>query len=174
MSSARNAHPALEASMRHPEQWRNTGPRTRTDSTHPPRSSRGPEGARGSAVSRPGGRNSGTPIPATVWVCGRSPSDLDVGWPPPVVENIVTSFTGPGGHVLLLPWSLPMPITPAPFDRELQDALTVVRDLERTAQVIHTEPEPDRAAEADLVITSLHPEHSGDRASDRVALVLQH
>ena len=145
MSSARNAHLALEASMRHPDQWCSTDPRTRG------------------------------PIPATVWVCGGSPSDPDVGRPPPAVQKIVTSFTEPGGYVLLLPWPPPAPITSAPLDHELQDALSAVRGLGRTAQVIHTEPEPDRfgdaAAGTDLVITSLSPEPSGDRASDQVASV---
>jgi hypothetical protein len=161
--------------MRHPEQWHNTIRRTRTDPTRPPRSPRGPEGSRGPAVSHFGGCRSGGPIPATVWVCGRSPSDLDAGWPPPVVEQIVTSFTDPGGHVLLLPWPTSTPITPALPDHELRDALSTVRSLERIAQVIHTEPEPDQfggtAEGADLVITSLSPKHSGDRASDQVAFV---
>ncbi|MGH3832097.1 MAG: hypothetical protein ACRDRS_16905 [Pseudonocardiaceae bacterium] len=227
MSSAHNAHLALEALMRHPDQWRGTGPRGRTDPTHPPQSQRAsagshPERSRGSVVSRPGGRQattapgrafaSGGPIPATVWVGRGLPSDLDAGWPPPVVETTVTSFTDPGGHVVLLPWPTPVPITPGILDRELQDALTVVRGLDRTARVLRIEPEPgprhpasspywadlvgdprrvgdiepaprtggwptlapDRfdgtAAGADLVITSLRPEHSGDRASDRVAL----
>jgi hypothetical protein len=239
MSSAHNAHLALEASMRHPDQLRTTGPRGRTDPTHPPQSPRGsagkpPEGSTGLAVSRPGRHHaatapgqafaSGGPTPATVWVPRVSPSDLDAGWPPPVVENIVTSFTDPGGHVVLLPWLTPVPITQALLDRdptrhhrdepdrELQDALTAVRGLDRTTQVIQIEPEPgphhpaarpywadlvsdpqrvgdtepaprtggwstpapDRfgaaAAGADLVLTSLHPEHSGNRASDQVAL----
>lgn len=137
------------------------------------------------------------PIPATVWVAGESPRDLDAGWPVPVVASIVTSFTDPGSHVVLLPWPTPVPITPDILDRdsmrhhrdkpdrELQDALTTVRSLDRTAQVIRIKPEPaprtggcstsppDRfggaAAEADLVITSLRPDHSGGRASDQVA-----
>jgi len=147
--------------MRHPDQWRTTGPHTRTDPTRPPRSPCGH-----------GRCSSGTPIPATVWVCGRSPSDLDVGWPPLVVQTIVASFTGPGGYVVLLPWPTPIPITPALLDHELQDALSAVWSLDCTAQVIHTERKPDQCggtAGADLVITSLRPEHSGDRASDRVA-----
>jgi hypothetical protein len=239
MSSAHNAHLALEASMRHPDQLRTTGPRGRTDPTHPPQSPRSsagrhPAGSTGSAVSRPATRHaaaapeqalpSGGPTPATVWVPRVSPSDLDAGWQPPVVENIVTSFTDPGGHVVLLPWPTPIPITPGILDRdptrhhrdepdrELQDALTAVRGLDRTAQVIQIEPEPgphhpaarpywadlvsdpqrvgdtepvprtggwstparDRfggaAAGADLVLTSLRPEHSGNRTSDQVAL----
>lgn len=235
MSSAYNAHLALEASMRHPDQWRSTGPRGRTDPTHPPQSHHGsagrpPEGSTGPAVSRPGKRHagqalaSGGPTPATVWVRREPPIDLDAGWPTPVVEKIVTSFTDPGGHVVLLPWPTPIPITQALLDRdptrhhrdepdrELQDALTAARSLDRTAQVIRIKPEPgthhpaarpywadlvgdpqrvgdtepaprtggwstpapDRfggaAAGADLVITSLRPEHSGDRAGDRVAL----
>jgi hypothetical protein len=218
--------------MRHPHPWRNTSPRTRTDPTRPPRSPRGRagrpfEGSTGPAASHPGERHtaaapgqepaSGGPTPATVWLSKGSPSDLDAGWPLPVVENIVTSFTDPGRHVLLL-WSPPAPITPSTLDcgptrphhdepdRELRDALTTVRGLDRTAQAIPLKPEPDpyppaarpswadlvgdtqpvprtgewltpaldrfgsAAAGADLVITSLRPEHSGDRASDRVAL----
>lgn len=184
-------------------------------------------------MSHPGGRHaaaapgqalaSGGPTPATVWLSRGSPNDLDAGWPLPVVAAIVTSFTDPGGHVLLA-WSPPAPITPSTLDRsptrphhdepdrELRDALTTVRDLDRTAQVTPIKPEPDpyppaaspswadlindpqrasdtdpaprtrewstpaldrfdgSAAGADLVITSLQPEHTGDRASDRVAL----
>jgi hypothetical protein len=236
MSSAHNAHLALEASMRHPDQWRTTGPRGRTDPTHPPQSPHGsagrpPDGSTGPAVSRPGKRHagqalaSGGPTPATVWAPRGSPSDLEAGWPPPVVETIVTSFTDLGGHVVLLPWPTPVPITPALLDRdptrhhhdepdrELQDALTTVRGLDRTAQGIRIKPDPgphhpaarpswadlvsapqrvgdtepaprtggwstpapgqlgDATAGADLVLTSLRPEHSGDRASDQVALV---
>jgi hypothetical protein len=233
MSSAHNAHLALEASMRYPDQWRTTGPRGRTDPTHPPQSSRSsagkpPEGSTGPVASRPGTRHtasaltSGGPTPVTVWVPRESPIDLDAGWPPPIVQTIVTSFTNPGGHVVLLPWPTPVPITPGILDRdprrhhrdepdrELQDALTTVRGLDRTAQVIRIKPEPgphtpasspswadlasdpgrvgdtepaprtggwltsapDRfggAAGIDLVITSLRPDHTGDRTSDQVA-----
>ncbi len=153
--------------MRHPDQWRGTGPRGRTDPTQSRRGSAGshPGGSTGPMVSRPGGRHvaaapgrafaSGGPTPATVWVGRGSPSDLDAGWPPPVMETIVTSFTDPGGHVVLLPWPTPGPITPGILDRdptrhhrdepdrELQDAVTAVQGLDRTAQVIRIEPEPD-------------------------------
>lgn len=190
--------------MRHPDQLRDTSPRTRTDPTRPPRSPRSStrrpsEGSRGPAASRPGGRYaaaapgqalaSGGPTPATVWLSRGSPSDLDAEWPLPVVVAIVISFTNPDGHVVLLPSPTPIPITPAlpecdEPDGELQDALTAVRGLERTAQVIHTDPAPrtpgratpepnqfgDSAAGTDLVITSLRPEHGGDQASDRIAL----
>lgn len=170
--------------MKYPDQWHNTGPRTRTDPTHPPRSpERHPEGSRHAAISRPGGCSSDGPTPATVWACGRDP---DAGWPPPVVENIVTSFTNPGGHVVLLPWPIPISITPEVLGRELHGALTTVQGLNRTAQVIRLKPEPaprpgrrpipaphpsaGAAAGTDLVITSLRPEHSGDQANDQVSL----
>lgn len=168
------------------------------------------------------------PIPATVWACGPTPVDPDAIWPAPILAKIVTSFSQPGDRVVLMPWptATPRPL-PAPgetgglIDRaptaepgdHLATALAAIDDLDRTATVIHLQPDPTTSGPAsrpfwadllqtpeaphpsgthprpdcapdtaasrldtttgttDLIITSLHPEHSGDRASDHVALL---
>jgi hypothetical protein len=163
-----------------------------------------------------------------VWTAGGVPIDLDAVWPTPIVGKIVTSFSVPGGHVVLLPWPTHQPrprlaavgadgvIDHAPGiepDAELADALDTIQGLDRTGHVVRvaTDPSvsgpasrpfwadlvggPDRApaalsaptptdrdgrvldgaptgtADTDLIITSLRPEHSGDHASDLVALL---
>jgi hypothetical protein len=55
-----------------------------------------------------------TLTPATVWTAGAVPIDLDASWPTPIVSKIVTSFSEPGGQVVLLPWPTPQP---APGER---------------------------------------------------------
>jgi hypothetical protein len=220
--------------MRHPDHYHGTGPRSRTGGlTRPPR----PPGASaggsptGPAVSRPGRRRPGTPTrsarptavrtPASVWVCGATPGDWS--WPASVVAKVVTAFTDPGASVVLMPWPVPEPGTAGATggdparpvadgsERELTDALSVVRGLDRTAQLIpiqlgpgahHPASRPywadlvsdpqapgdtastppagqcpiaarsgvDAAgAGADLVITSLRPEHARQGASDQIA-----
>lgn len=151
--------------MRHPDHRHGTGPRGRTSPARPPQRHRGgaSPSSTGPAPSRPGSRPagtatgraraSGTPTPATVWACGTPPSDPDTRWPAPVVEKIVTSFTAPGGRVVLLTWPIPAPNTqpdhdPAPHPRdkpgrEPRAALTTVRGLGRTALVIEIAPETD-------------------------------
>ncbi|MBB5157416.1 hypothetical protein [Saccharopolyspora phatthalungensis] len=69
-------------------------------------------------------------------------------WPTPVVKKIVTSFSHPGGRVVLLtgPSAAAItdkPSTPTPEshphgepDREVEAALTAIRDLDRTARVV--------------------------------------
>jgi hypothetical protein len=224
------------------------GPKRRSDSTRPPvtglgarrgverrpyptastttRVSPAKPGSAG-ASSRSRGSKS-TPTPATVWTAGPVPIDLDAVWPTPILSKIVTSFSVPGGRVVLLPWPTPQPrprlaavgadgvIDHAPRaepDAELADALDTIQGLDRTGSVVRVAADssvsgpasrpfwadlvggPDRvlvglseptssggasrvlegvptgAAQADLIITSLRPEHSGDRASDLVALL---
>jgi hypothetical protein len=220
--------------MRHPDHHRGTDPRSRTGGpTRPPR----PPGASaggspiGPAGSGPGRRRPGTPsrsarqtavrTPASVWVCGATPGDWS--WPASVVAKVVTAFTAPGASVVLMPWPVPEPSTPGATggdptrpvadgpERELTDALGVVRGLDRTAQLIRIQPGPGTqhpvsrpyradlvgdpqppgdtattpppgqcptaapsgldvaAAGADLIITSLHPEHARQGASDQFA-----
>jgi hypothetical protein len=108
----------------------------RTDSTRPPRTHHS--------------RATATPIPATVWTCGPTPIDPNAVWPTPIVKKIITSFSKPGGHVLLLPWPTTTPTathavidTGAPeADTELATALTAITDLDRTVHVAHFEPTP--------------------------------
>jgi hypothetical protein len=154
-------------------------------------------------------------------VCGATPGDWS--WPASVVAKVVTAFTDPGASVVLMPWPVPEPNTPGATggdparpvadrsERELTDALSVVRGLDRTAQLIRiqlgpgahhpvsrpywadlvgdpqplgdtaTTPPPGRcptaapsgldvaAAGADLIITSLRPEHARQGASDQIA-----
>jgi hypothetical protein len=219
------------------------GPRRRSDSTRPPATRRGgdrpyPTASTTTRVSpaKPGPagattRSRGsqsTPTPATVWTAGPVPIDLDAVWPPAIVGKIVTSFSAPGGRVVLLPWPTTQPRPPlasvgadgvidhAPDtepDTGLADALDTIEGLDRTGRVMRVAVDPrvsgpasrpfwadlvggpDRvpvalseptgsggasrvldgvptgAAQADLIITSLRPEHSGDRASDLVALL---
>ena len=179
------------------------------------------------ATSRSRGPAS-TPIPATVWACGPDPIGLDAMWPTSLVTKIVSSFTEPGGRVVLLPWPTAGEcpkltavgadgvIDHAPSsepDAELADALTTIEGLDRTGRVVRVAADPTAAgpgarpfwaelvgdhdptpatlaqpprpgtdgatidnaetgsATTDLIITSLCPEHSGDRASDLVALL---
>ncbi|MGH3783421.1 MAG: hypothetical protein ACRDRO_23075 [Pseudonocardiaceae bacterium] len=168
------------------------------------------------------------PTPATVWACGPTAIDPDAIWPAPILTKIATSFSKPGDRVALLPWptATPRPL-PAPVgtggltdhtvtaepDDQLTAALAAIDNLDRTAAVIHlqpdptasrpasrpfwvdllqtpkdprppdTDPRPSNAPDAartrsdtttgttDLIITSLRPEHRGDRASDHVALL---
>jgi hypothetical protein len=163
-----------------------------------------------------------------VWTAGPVPIDLDAAWPAPILGKIVTSFSSPGEHVVLLPWPttdarphLAMVgadgvIDHAPDaepDAELADALAVVEELDRAGSVVGLTVDPTvtgpasppfwadlvggpshapgtvrqpspptgddgvlgavpvEANQADLIITSLRPEHAGDRASDLVALL---
>jgi hypothetical protein len=220
--------------MRHPDHHGGTGQRSRTGGpTHPlrPPGAGAGESPIGPAGSGPGRRRPDTPTrsarqtaartPATVWVCGATPGDWS--WPASVVAKVVTSFTDPGASVVLMPWPVPEPSTPGATggdparpvadgpERELTDALRVVRGLDRTAQLIRIQLEPgahhpvsrpywadlvgdsqapgdtastpppgrcptaarsgvDAAgAGADLVITSLRPEHARHGGSDQVA-----
>ncbi|MCC8244994.1 hypothetical protein [Saccharothrix luteola] len=180
-------------------------------------------------TARPRSRgSSSTPTPATVWTAGTTPIDLDATWPAALVERVVTSFSEPGAHVVLLAWPTPTDhrrrlapvgcdgvVDHAPGtepDPELADAVHAVERLGRTARVQHvpvdptatepasepfwadliggsgpapvTVPNPPTAAVgpsttdtapqptdgADLIITSLRPEHSGGHGADRVAL----
>jgi hypothetical protein len=81
-------------------------------------------------------------------------------WPTPIVKKILTSFTNPGGRVVLLtgPSAAAIndkPSTPNPEsnphgepDREVQAALTTIRDLDRTARVVHLTSTPAAHAPA--------------------------
>jgi hypothetical protein len=158
--------------------------------------------------------------------------DLDAAWPIPIISKTVSSFSAPGGRVVLLPWPTlePTPgdrprITPVGLDRlidhapaaepdnELADALAVIEGLDRTGRGVRlaadptltglgarpfwadlvggpdhspaTVPQPPHsgvgngvlngtqavAADTDLIITRLRPEHSGDHTSDLMGLV---
>ncbi|MEV6602737.1 hypothetical protein [Kutzneria sp. NPDC051319] len=224
------------------------GPKRRSDSTRPPATRSGtrrggdrrpyPTASTTTRVSpaKPGStgataRSRGsksTPTPATVWTAGPVPIDLDAVWPTAIVAKIVTSFSVPGGRVVLLPWPTTHTrlrlavvgadgvIDHAPGtepDAELADALDTIEGLGRTGRVVRVAADPsvsgpasepfwadlvsgsDRAPaalseptpaggdgrvldgvatgakQADLIITSLRPEHSGNRASDLVALL---
>lgn len=220
------------------------GPRRRSESTRPPTTRRGGDrrpyptastttrvspakpGSAGATARSRGSKS--TPTPATVWTAGPVPIDLDAVWPAPILRKIVTSFSSPGGHVVLLPWPTTGArphlaavgadgvIDHAPGaepDAELADALAVVEELDRAGSVVGVTVDPTvtgpasppfwadlvggpspapvtvgqpsptigdagvlgavpvEATQADLIITSLRPEHSGDRASDLVALL---
>lgn len=183
--------------------------------------------ASGTTRSRSHGSAS-TPTPATVWTPGERPIDLDAAWPVALVEKVVSSFSRPGAHVVLLPWptldegrprSVPVDadgaIDHAPDaekNAEMADAANAVERLGRSARVEHvpdestttgpasrpfwadlvggTGPAPTTipttpavateadaphhttapTGDADLVVTRLHPRHSGDRGADLVAL----
>jgi hypothetical protein len=143
---------------------RTSAPLGRTDSTRPPRTRRStdhkpsPTAPARATANRPGTRRASTsprprattttPIPATVWACGPTPIDPSSVWPTPLVNKIVTSFSKPGGRVIMLPW----PTTPTAVhtvidhtgatgpDTELATALTAITDLGRTVHVAHVEP----------------------------------
>jgi hypothetical protein len=235
-----------------PDHSRRRSPRrhstSRTDSTHPtpprpggrrggdrrpwptaPTSTRPSPGKLASDTTRSRSRGSAsTPTPATVWTAGADPIDLDAAWPPALVEKIVSSFSEPGGRVVLLAWPTTNADRPrlaavgtdgvidhAPGvepDPELDDALHAVEHLDRTARVERVPVDPNATGpavrpfwadligdssrapatvltapmapvdpspsvgplpasdSADLIITSLRPEHSGDSSADLVAL----
>lgn len=131
--------------MTHSHHRRTPAPLGRTDSTRPPRTHRHHR----VLTHRP--RATATPIPATVWTCGSTPIDPSAVWPTPIVNTIITSFSQPGGHVLLLPWPTTTPTathsmidhtsSPEP-DTELATALTAIADLDRTGHVAHIGPPP--------------------------------
>jgi hypothetical protein len=138
----------------------------RTDSTWPPGTPRSPDhtpypsAPARATTNRPGTRRASTsprprattttPIPVTVWACGPTPIDPNSVWPAPIVKKIVTSFSKPGGRVVMLPW----PTSPAAAhtvidhtsapepDTELAIALTAITDLDRSVHVAHVEPTP--------------------------------
>lgn len=219
------------------------GPKGRTDATRPLSARRGthrapyPSAPTGTVASRRGTRGgaptrprtvSTVPTPATVWACGPTPLDPGAPWPTPILIKIVTSFSQPGDRVVMLPWPTAAPrplhapvgtdglahhVPTAEPDDQLDTALAAIDDLNRTARVIHVEPNPTAGGPAsrpfwadlldapdgpwppgtdprpdsvpdvaatrldiaigatDLIITSLRPERSGDRASDHVALL---
>jgi hypothetical protein len=152
--------------MTHPHPRRTSAPSGRTDSTRPPHTRHSPDrqpypsaparatthrpGTRGTPASPRPRSTATTPIPATVWTCGPTPIDPHSRWPTPLVTTIVTSFSKPGGRVVLLPWPTiaaaahtVIDHTGAPEpDPELATALTAITDLGRTVHVTHLEPPP--------------------------------
>ena len=116
----------------------------------------------GSANTRSRSRGSAsTPTPATVWTAGPVSIDLDATWPTPIISKIVSSFSQPGGRVVLLPWptSEPTPggrpkLAPVGVDRltdhapgaepdnELADALTAIEGLDRTGRGVRIAVDP--------------------------------
>ncbi|GAA2693113.1 MULTISPECIES: hypothetical protein [Actinosynnema] len=94
--------------------------RQRTDTTHPeptrPVARRGgdrrawPTAPNTTRISpaKPAGitrqKASSSPTPVTVWTATTTTTDHDKPWPESVVERVVTSFSEPGAHVVLLPW----------------------------------------------------------------------
>lgn len=232
--------------MTQPDPSQRRGPKRRADSTRPPtirsRTRRGgdrrpypsaptrtrPSPAKAATTRSRSRGSASTPTPATVWACGLDPIDLDATWPTPVVSKTVTSFSQPGGRVVLLPWptvaAKPSALVPvgsdavigrvpgAERDDELADALAVIDEADRIGRIVRVNPDsaaagppsrpfwadlvngPDHAPTAttdtpraglggvldgveaapgavDLIITSLRPDGSGDRASDLVALL---
>lgn len=143
---------------------RTPAPLGRTDSTRPPRTHRRTHHSRATA----------TPIPATVWTCGPTPIDPHSVWPTPIVNKIITSFSEPGGHVLLLPWPATTPTAihtmidtgvPEP-DTELATALTAITDLDRTVHVAHLQPTPPTDNPASQPFWTDHAHNHGlDHAS---------
>ena len=152
--------------MTQPERSAPRGPRRRGDSTRPPAARRGVErrpyptastttrvspARPGSAAAKARSRDAkSVPTPATVWTAGPAPIDLDAAWPTPIVAKIVTSFSAPGGHVVLLPWPTTHPrprlaavgadgvIDHAPGvepDAELAAALDTITGLDRAGRV---------------------------------------
>ncbi|MEV8438787.1 hypothetical protein AB0425_15540 [Actinosynnema sp. NPDC051121] len=119
-----------------------TAPTTTRVSPTKPSADTAPQRSRGS---------SSTPTPATVWTTATTPTAPDATWPAAVVERVVTSFSEPGAHVVLLVWPTPNTdrpqLTPngrdgvidhAPGtepDAELADAVHAVKRLGRTARV---------------------------------------
>ncbi|MGH8920673.1 MAG: hypothetical protein ACRD0H_20455, partial [Actinomycetes bacterium] len=92
--------------------------------------------------------------------------------PTPIVNKIVTSFSKPGGRVVLLPWPTIPAVAHAVIDHtgvtepdtELATALTAIAELGRTVRVAHIEPTPtthgpaSRPFRADL---AHDPDHTG-------------
>jgi hypothetical protein len=87
--------------------------------------------------------------------------DLDAAWPIPIISKTVSSFSEPGGRVVLLPWPTPEPtpgdrprIAPVGLDRltdhapgaepdnELADALAVIDGLDRTGRGVRLAADP--------------------------------
>jgi hypothetical protein len=154
---------------------RTSAPLGRTDSTRPPRTHH-KSSLSAPATTRPGTRRAHVtttaPIPATVWACGPTPIDPRSVWPTPIVNKIVTSFSKPGGRVVLLPWPTIPAAAPAVIDHtgvtepdtELATALTEIAELGRTVRVARIEPKPitygpaSRPFCADLVHD---PDHTG-------------
>ncbi|WP_309114686.1 hypothetical protein [Saccharothrix sp.] len=137
------------------------------------------------------------PIPATVWNAGQHPIDLDAAWPAALVDKLVTAFSQPGAKVVLLAHpdtttrheaNLHGVIHHTPGthpDPELADALHTIEHLGRTAHLlripdtapvqsaaadpVETSVATDSVHDADLVIASLHSEHSSEQSADVVA-----
>ncbi len=132
-----------------------TAPTTTRVSPGKPTSGTGRSRSRGSAS---------TPTPATVWTAGADPIDLNATWPAALVERIVTSFSKPAAHVVLLTWPTPNHTRPtlttvgtdgvvdhAPDtepDPELGDAVAAVERLDRTAHVEHVPVDPSATGPA--------------------------
>jgi hypothetical protein len=143
-------------------------PPRRNDSTHPantrPATHRGadrrpyPTASTTTRVSpaKPGSRtrshgSTATPTPATVWTSGPAAIDLDTAWPTPIISTIVSAFSKPSAHVVLLPWPAPPrsrlgvvdpdgTVRNAPGtdpDDGIAAALAAVERLDRAARVVH-------------------------------------
>ncbi|MFD0201398.1 MULTISPECIES: hypothetical protein [Saccharothrix] len=160
--------------MTQPDHPARRGPKRRNDSTHPASTRSGhrlsgdrrpypnaptttrispakPHSVRAGSWSR---GPAATPTPATVWTAGPAPIDLDTAWPAPIIRKIVSSFSEPGGQVVLLTPGdrlRPMPAgadgvsgrTPqAEPDNELADALAAVESLGRSARTVRVPVDP--------------------------------
>lgn len=164
--------------MAHPNR-RST--RQRTDTTHPepPR----PAGRRGGdrrawptaptttrvSPAKPAERTRhkavASPTPVTVWTA----TDRDKPWSESVVERVVTSFSEPGAHVVLLSWpnhdagsACLLPTVTEVHPDHVSDKVSAT-DLAATAHVVNRlgRSATDQAhGSADLVITSMCPSRS--------------
>lgn len=168
-SSTGRARPASTSSLsRDPDTPRDFRPypnaptRTRRSparpTTPPPTpSSKAPASA--SASSPRANRTVATaPLPMTVWILADTTSTVDplAAWPRAIVTRIVTAFSDPHAHVVLLSW--PDQEQPTSGDDggpvvAVDEAAPTVADLNRIASVVH----PGRpGAVADPATTSTH------------------
>lgn len=139
-----------------------------------------------------------TPTPASVWPSGPYPSDPDTPWPRPITTKIVTSFTRPGEHVLVLPWPAhPQTQIPAPAEApdDIAAVVAIITSLKRRAAAVQPDNAPtpatpataqtppasssepghpsgdSRPGQADLVLTTVHPRDCRTHLAERVALL---
>ena len=137
-----------------------------------------------------------TPTPASVWPSGPYPSDPDTPWPRPVTAKIVTSFTRPGEHVLVLPWPVhPQTLAPAEVPDDIAAVVAIITSLKRQAAAIQPDNAPtpatpataktppagspesghpsgnSRPRQADLVLTTVHPRDCRTHLAEQVALL---
>lgn len=109
-----------------------------------------------------------TPTPSTVWLAGPRPIPLDEAWPTALVRHVVTSFSQPGEHVVLLTATSAQP--------QPEAALTAAEDLDRIGRIESATTGEAPSPDAALVVFSFRPGADRDvldRALRRAAHLLR-